>query len=81
MPVSCHWRLNGSDIPGATGPALGLTNLQVSDGGNFTAVLANSFGAITSSAATVSVTPSIVVGWGEGTYGQTNQRFSRARRW
>ena len=72
VPITCQWRRNDSDVPGAAGSALLLTNVHLSDGGDFTAVLANSFGAVTSAVATVSVTPSIVIGWGYGGYGQTN---------
>jgi len=63
-PVNYFWRLNGNVIPTATNPTLPLPNLQVTNSGNYTVVVSNAFGAVTSSIAllTVAPTPSYPLG-------------------
>ena len=46
---------NGSDVFGATTPTLMLTNVQVTDAGNYTVVVTNLAGSATSTGATVNV--------------------------
>jgi len=76
-PLSCQWQLNGSNIPGATGSSLVLTNVQFADAGPYAALVSNSAGTATSANAVLTVTqfpvcvtaPSGLAGWwpGEGT--------------
>ena len=54
-PTTYQWRFRGTNIAGATGSSLNLTNVQVSDGGNYTVVLTNSAGTVTSSNAFLDV--------------------------
>src|SRR5205085_1298102 len=54
-PLSYQWQLNGGIIGGATGTNLTLNNVQFADTGNYTVVVTNSGGAITSAVATLSV--------------------------
>lgn len=54
-PLSYQWRLNGANLPNATSPSLTLVNLTSQDAGNYTVVVTNSFGSITSSVATLTV--------------------------
>ena len=56
QPVSYQWRFNGTNLPGATGPHLGLFNLSTSSTGAYTVVAANVFGARTSSVAQIQLT-------------------------
>lgn len=50
-PLTYQWRLNGVDLPDATNASLTLSNLQVSQGGNYTVVASNVIGvAITTNA-------------------------------
>jgi alpha-tubulin suppressor-like RCC1 family protein len=72
LPIGYQWRFNGTNLATATGSALGFSNVQFSASGPYDCVLSNSFGSITSSVATLAVTPSIVVGWGSGAFGKTN---------
>jgi hypothetical protein len=60
-PLSYQWQFNGAKIPGATATSFTLNNLQLSDAGNYSAVVTNAGGAITSAVAvlTVWVPPSI----------------------
>ena len=60
-PLSYQWRFNGTDISGETLPSLTLSNVQGSNSGNYSVVVTNSSGSVTSSvvALTVIVPPSI----------------------
>ena len=59
-PLSCQWQRNGSDIPGANGFTLTLSNLNGSFAGAYHAVVSNGVGFKTSTNATLSVVPVIV---------------------
>jgi hypothetical protein len=78
-PLSYQWRLNGADIANATQSSLTLTNVQLSDGGNYSIVVTNVGGSVTSAVAMLFVSPAPLclpvsgglVGWwpldGDGT--------------
>lgn len=70
--VTFQWKFNGADIPGATSDSLLLTNINSADEGQYSVVVANSAGNVTSAAAVLqtdsdgflSVTaPAGLVGW------------------
>jgi poly(3-hydroxybutyrate) depolymerase len=50
-----QWRLNGTNIAGATAASLTLTNVQVSAAGSYSVRITNQFGAVTSSNAVLAV--------------------------
>jgi hypothetical protein len=54
-PLSYQWRFNGGDMGGATAASLTVTNIQASNGGDYTVVCANSSGSVTSLVATLTV--------------------------
>lgn len=54
-PLSYQWRYNGASIAGATSPTLSLNNLTQAQGGNYSAVVSNSLGAVVSSPALLDV--------------------------
>ena len=54
-PLSYQWQFNAAAIPGATASSVTLTNVQATNAGNYTAVIGNSAGAITSSIASLNV--------------------------
>ena len=55
FPLSYQWRFNGSNLSGATNATLMVGNAQLTNIGSYTVVVANSFGAVTSSVAFLSV--------------------------
>jgi hypothetical protein len=54
-PFSYQWQFNGAGLNGATGTSLSLTNVQPANAGNYTVVVTNSAGSITSAAVTLTV--------------------------
>jgi hypothetical protein len=49
--VTFQWQFNGADIPGATGDSLLLTNVSAADEGQYSVVVTNTVGSVTSSPA------------------------------
>jgi len=56
-PFGYQWRFNGTNISGATGSSYGLTNVQRTNGGNYSAVITNGAGNTISSNGLLTVTP------------------------
>jgi|GEM_PF-1516636 len=54
-PFTYQWRLNGTDIPNATGATLNLTNVSGTDEGSYTLVVSNASSSATSAAASLTV--------------------------
>lgn len=52
-----QWWRNGQAVPGATGPDLSFSTVRVSDSGSYSATVSNAAGVVTSSTATLTVTP------------------------
>ena len=57
-PLTYQWCFNGADIFGGTQSTLSLTNVQLSQVGNYSVVVTNGFGAVTSALATLTITNS-----------------------
>jgi hypothetical protein len=55
--LSYQWLFNGTNIASATGSALTITNSQTTDAGNYSVIVSNSVGSITSSNALLTVFP------------------------
>jgi hypothetical protein len=60
-PISYQWQLNGTNIIGATNTTLTLNSVQPSDAGNYTVVVTNASGSVTSHLATLTVTASSAI--------------------
>ena len=62
-PLSYQWRHNGEAIPGAVSESLSINNSQPSNDGNYTVIVSNSAGEVTSQTATLTVIelPPVVV--------------------
>lgn len=54
--LAYQWRLNGTPIPGATASTLTLPSVQAFQAGNYTVVVSNSEGSVTSPAAALTIT-------------------------
>lgn len=54
-PLTYLWRLNGTNIVGAISSTLFLPSAQIIDAGNYTVVVTNSLGSVTSSVAVLTV--------------------------
>ena len=70
-PVLYQWQFDGTKIPGATQSTYVVSNVQSSNEGSYRVVLTNVIGGITSSNA-ILLRASMVVAWGDNTYGQLN---------
>lgn len=60
LPMTYSWRTNGVPVSGATSPSYTINSVQVSQSANYTVVVGNSYGSVTSSvvALTVLASPS-----------------------
>jgi hypothetical protein len=59
--LSYQWWFNDSPVAGATAATLNLTNLQVTNAGNYWAVITNASGSTNSAVAVLKVSPSPVI--------------------
>jgi alpha-tubulin suppressor-like RCC1 family protein len=64
-PLFYQWRLNGTNIAGATSSSFLLNHLQVSDAGSYSVVVSNAFGAVSSTKVAVPIIQTVA--WGAGT--------------
>jgi hypothetical protein len=62
-PPSYQWQFDNTSLPGATGPTLALANVHSNQAGNYTVVLSNASGSITSEVAALTVLPALSVAW------------------
>ena len=76
-PYAYQWRFNGTNLPGATGSNLALNNVQVTNAGNYTLVVTNSYGAITSSVAVLTVRDPANITW----TGSVDGDWNKAANW
>lgn len=60
-PLAYQWRWFGTNLPGATLPAYSLTNIQTANAGDYLVVVTNTYGSVTSSVATLTITTSPVI--------------------
>jgi len=54
-PLSYQWKFNGTNMPAATNTSLTLTNVNTNNAGNYTVVITNLYGSVTSSNAVLAV--------------------------
>jgi hypothetical protein len=74
LPVNYYWCLNGTVIPTATNSTFQFANLQTTNSGNYTVVISNSFGMVTSSVASLTVVPAPTYPFGQAVL--TNRALS-----
>ena len=68
-PLNYQWRLNGTNIPGATNATYAITQVSSSNQGIYTVVVSNSSGAIESGGATLTVFVPVVTGQWDFNFG------------
>ena len=68
-PVAYAWCRDGTLLPGATNSTLQLCSLQTTDSGDYTVVLSNAFGMVTSSVASLTVLPAPTYPFGQAVLG------------
>ena len=56
-PLSYQWSMDRTNLPGATGASLVLTNLQATDAGTYAVAITNAVGFVISSSAVLTVNP------------------------
>jgi len=61
-PLAYQWRWYGTNLAGATGTSLTLTGLTTNQSGPYTVVVTNPYGAVTSQAAPLTVSPVLQAG-------------------
>ena len=71
-PLSYQWQHSGLDIADATNASLTLSRVGTNDQGAYRAVVNNVHGQVISSNATLSLVPTVLVGWGDNLFGQVN---------
>ena len=59
-PLRYQWRWNGTNLAGASGTALTLTNVGPAQAGNYAVLVANDGGSVTSQVAVLTVLPALV---------------------
>ncbi len=55
LPLSYQWYKDSVELPNATSASLDISNIQVENEGNYTVVVANSYGSVTSDPASLSL--------------------------
>ena len=72
LPANFQWQFNGTNISNATNATLTLINLTWPNNGAYTVIISNAYGTVVSSNAILTLPRSLVVAWGNNSYGQTN---------
>jgi predicted alpha-1,6-mannanase (GH76 family) len=65
LPAYYNWCLNGNVIPTATNSTYQLASVQTNQSGNYTVIIGNSFGAVTSSIVSLTVMPAPAYPFGQ----------------
>jgi hypothetical protein len=55
LPLSYYWQLNAAPIPGANSSSYTIANVQLNNSGNYSVLVSNAFGTVTSSIVALSV--------------------------
>jgi hypothetical protein len=55
VPLSYFWQFNGNYVPGANASSYSIANAQVTNSGNYSLVITNAYGAVTSSIVSLAV--------------------------
>jgi hypothetical protein len=78
LGLTYQWLFNGTTLTGQTSTTLTLTNVQLNQAGNYSVVVSNSYGAVTSAPAALTVVPFFIIAQPQSqtVYSGTNVVFS-----
>jgi hypothetical protein len=65
VPLSYYWQLNGAPISGANSSSYTIANVQLNNSGNYSVLVSNAFGTVTSSIVALSVFSSPAYPYGQ----------------
>ena len=74
--LTYQWQFQGSNIAGATGSSYTVTNAQTANAGNYSVIISNASGTVSSSAATLTVLPAAILLNGSFEFGTAAWTFS-----
>ncbi len=63
-PLTYQWQFEAVDLPGATNTSLRLSQIQPEHAGNYRVVITNAFGTAISTPVSLTLVPTVIVGWG-----------------
>lgn len=69
-PLNYQWQFNGEDISGATSAQLNLFSVSSNSLGNYSVKIGNAYGVAVSSNVSMSLVPSLLIGWGDNAFGE-----------
>jgi len=76
-PLACQWQVNGADIPGATNVTLVLSNLVLSNAGNYRLVVTNALGTAACIPVPLTVLGNSTLSFGNVPIAQTNYQANK----
>jgi alpha-tubulin suppressor-like RCC1 family protein len=63
-PLAYQWQFEETNLPAATNAVLRLSQIQPAHAGNYRVVVTNAFGTAVSTPASLTLVPTVIVGWG-----------------
>jgi alpha-tubulin suppressor-like RCC1 family protein len=76
-PLNCRWQFNGVDIPDATNTTLALSNLALTNAGNYQLIVSNALGVAASIPAPLTVLSNNTLSFWSLPMGQTNYQGNK----
>lgn len=63
-PLAYQWQFEETNLPAATNAVLRLSQIQPEHAGDYRVVITNAFGSVVSAPASLTLVPTVIVGWG-----------------
>lgn len=63
-PLAYQWQFEEADLPAATNAILRLSEIQPNQAGHYRVVITNAFGTVLSTPVSLTLVPTVIVGWG-----------------
>lgn len=71
-PLAYQWQFEEADLPAATNATLKLSQVQPEHAGRYRVVITNAFGTVVSTPVSLTLVPTVIVGWGSVFTGSPN---------